>query len=80
MGFDAVGITTPNVPAWELPEHLGAYRFLPAVEALRKTVAGLRAKEHPDVIVVAAHSGMGRNLDTNAIEQRKVVNVAFAVS
>ncbi len=63
-----VGITTPAVPIWEKPENLGSYRFQPAVESLRKAVSELRAKEHPDVIVVAAHSGMGRNLETNVAE------------
>ncbi|HTS30103.1 MAG TPA: 5'-nucleotidase C-terminal domain-containing protein [Bryobacteraceae bacterium] len=61
-----VGITTPAVPTWEKPENLGSYRFLPAVESLRKAVADLEANEHPDVIVVAAHSGLGRNLETGA--------------
>jgi 2',3'-cyclic-nucleotide 2'-phosphodiesterase/3'-nucleotidase len=63
-----VGITTPAVPTWEKPENLGSYRFLPPVEALRKAVAELRTKEHPDIILVTAHSGLGRNLDTNAEE------------
>jgi 2',3'-cyclic-nucleotide 2'-phosphodiesterase/3'-nucleotidase len=60
-----VGITTPLVAAWEKPENIGSYRFLPPVEALKKAVAELRSREKPDIIVVAAHSGMGRNLDTN---------------
>jgi 2',3'-cyclic-nucleotide 2'-phosphodiesterase/3'-nucleotidase len=63
-----IGITTPAVPTWEKPENLGSYRFLPPVEALRNAVAELRAKEHPDIILVAAHSGMGRNLETGAEE------------
>jgi 2',3'-cyclic-nucleotide 2'-phosphodiesterase/3'-nucleotidase len=63
-----IGITTPAVPTWERPENLGSYRFLPPVEALRKAVAELRTKEHPDIILVTAHSGLGRNLDTNAEE------------
>ncbi|HLK62712.1 MAG TPA: 5'-nucleotidase C-terminal domain-containing protein [Bryobacteraceae bacterium] len=66
-----VGITTPAVPTWEKAENLGAYRFLPPVEALRKAVVELRAKEHPDIILVAAHSGMGRNLATNTEESSK---------
>ena len=63
-----VGITTPAIPSWEKPENIGSYRFLPAVDALKKAVAELRAREQPDIIVVAAHSGMGRNLDTNQPE------------
>ena len=63
-----IGITTPAVPLWEKPENLGSYRFLPPVEALRQAVAELRGKEHPDIILVAAHSGLGRNLETNTPE------------
>ena len=59
-----IGITTPAVPTWEKPENIGSYRFLPTVEALKNAVADLRAKEHPDLILVAAHTGLGRNLDT----------------
>jgi 2',3'-cyclic-nucleotide 2'-phosphodiesterase/3'-nucleotidase len=59
-----IGITTPAVPTWEKPENIGSYRFLPSVDALKKAVADLRAKEHPDLILVAAHTGLGRNLDT----------------
>ena len=36
-----VGITTPVIPIWEKPENLGSYRFLPAVDALKKAVADL---------------------------------------
>jgi 2',3'-cyclic-nucleotide 2'-phosphodiesterase/3'-nucleotidase len=63
-----LGITTPAVPTWEKPENLGAYRFRSPVDALRKVIATLQQKEHPDLVVLAAHSGMGRNLETNAAE------------
>jgi 2',3'-cyclic-nucleotide 2'-phosphodiesterase/3'-nucleotidase len=56
-----VGITTPAVPSWEKPENLGGYRFLPGRAALERAVAALRASaEPPDVIVVAAHTGLDR--------------------
>ena len=29
-----IGITTPAIPTWEKPENIGAYRFLPPVDAL----------------------------------------------
>jgi 2',3'-cyclic-nucleotide 2'-phosphodiesterase/3'-nucleotidase len=77
-----IGITTPAVPMWEKPENLGGYRFLPALEAVRKTVADLRAKEHPDLVLLAAHAGLGRNLDTNAPDEpaeNVVYDVAAAV-
>jgi 2',3'-cyclic-nucleotide 2'-phosphodiesterase/3'-nucleotidase len=63
-----IGITTPAIPTWEKPENIGLYRFMPPVDALRKAVTALRASQHPDLIVVAAHSGLGRNLDTGRLE------------
>jgi len=74
-----VGITTPVIPIWEKPENIGSYRFLPAVDALKKAVAELRSREKPDIIVVAAHSGMGRDLDTNQPESPEE-NVVYGLA
>jgi 2',3'-cyclic-nucleotide 2'-phosphodiesterase/3'-nucleotidase len=74
-----VGITTPVIPIWEKPENIGSYRFLPAVDALKKAVADLRSREKPDLIVVAAHSGMGRDLDTNQPESPEE-NVVYSLA
>lgn len=54
-----IGITTPVIPIWEKPENIGAYRFLNPIDTVRKVIADLRAKERPDLVVVAAHSGLG---------------------
>jgi 2',3'-cyclic-nucleotide 2'-phosphodiesterase/3'-nucleotidase len=64
-----IGVTTPLVPLWERPENLGAYRFTSPVEAVKLAIAKLRRAEHPDLIIVAAHSGLGRNLQTGALEE-----------
>lgn len=64
-----IGITTPLIPMWERAENFGAYRFAPPIEAVRSAVARLRREQRPDVIVVAAHSGLGRNLETGAPEE-----------
>uniref|UniRef100_Q029I8 2',3'-cyclic-nucleotide 2'-phosphodiesterase n=1 Tax=Solibacter usitatus (strain Ellin6076) TaxID=234267 RepID=Q029I8_SOLUE len=64
-----IGLTTPMVPLWEKPENLGAYRFTPPVEAVKSAIAKLRRDERPDLIVVTAHSGLGRNLQTNQDEE-----------
>jgi 2',3'-cyclic-nucleotide 2'-phosphodiesterase/3'-nucleotidase len=77
-----IGITTPAIPTWEKPENIGSYRFAPPVEALKKAVAALRATAHPDLILVAAHSGLGRNLDTGSLEdpaENAVYDMAVAV-
>ncbi len=64
-----IGITTPETPMWERPENLGAYRLLPPIDAVRGAMAKLRRQERPDVIVVAAHAGLGRNFETGAPEE-----------
>ena len=63
-----IGVTTPAVPTWEKPENLGSYRFLDPVESVKKALGGLRASERPDLVVVAAHSGLGRDLTTGSRE------------
>jgi 2',3'-cyclic-nucleotide 2'-phosphodiesterase/3'-nucleotidase len=54
-----VGVTTPSIPSWEEPEHYRGYRFLDPVRAVESAMATLRRKERPDVIVLAAHMGLG---------------------
>ena len=61
-----IGVTTPLVPLWERPENLGGYRFTSPVEAVKLALAKLRREEHPELIVVAAHSGLGRNPEASA--------------
>ena len=64
-----IGITTPVIPIWERAENLGAYRFTSPVDAVREALAKLRRDERPDIVVVAAHSGLGRNPQTGAAEE-----------
>lgn len=62
-----IGITTPAVPAWEKPENIAPYRFEKAKAAVEKTMAELRAlpvSRRPDLILVAAHAGLGRDPKT----------------
>src|SRR4051794_17301997 len=57
-----VGVTTPGIPQWDEPANWKGYEFLPAQAATEAAVAEVRAKEKPDVIVVAAHMGLGADL------------------
>jgi 2',3'-cyclic-nucleotide 2'-phosphodiesterase/3'-nucleotidase len=75
----AIGITTPAIPTWEKPENIGSYRFLPPVEALKKAVEDVRARAHPDLIVVAAHTGLGRDLATGRLDNPEE-NAAYAMA
>ncbi len=53
-----IGVTTPLVPDWESEEHYRGYRFESGVDAVRRTVEDLRQREHPDIVIVAAHAGL----------------------
>ena len=59
-----IGITTPSIPTWEKPENYSGFRFEDGVTAARRAVAELKARERPDVIVLAAHAGLDRDLRT----------------
>jgi 2',3'-cyclic-nucleotide 2'-phosphodiesterase/3'-nucleotidase len=61
-----VAITTPSIPDWESVEHYQGYRFENGVEAARRAVAEVRDREHPDVVILAAHSGLDRDPKTPA--------------
>ena len=56
------GVVRPGIPHWDEPANWEGYEFLPAQAATAAAVAGVRAKEKPDVIVVAAHMGLGADL------------------
>src|SRR5712675_645268 len=62
-----IGVTTPLVPEWESPEHYSGYRFDPGVEAVRAALAELRDRVRPDVVVVAAHTGLDRDPQTGVV-------------
>ncbi|MDX2181806.1 MAG: 5'-nucleotidase C-terminal domain-containing protein [Bryobacteraceae bacterium] len=51
------GITTPNIPMWEKPEHFAGYTFSPAVAAAKETVEKIK-REGADLIVGAVHAGL----------------------
>ena len=62
-----VGITTPLIPSWELPSNYPGLKWQPGIEAARAAVVELRAKEHPDIVLVAGHTGLDRDLKTGTI-------------
>jgi len=59
-----LGLTTPRIPGWEMPEHYRGLRFEPMDSAARKWVPVLRQKERCDLVIVLAHTGFERNLKT----------------
>jgi len=64
-----IGVTTPMIPAWEAEEHYRGYRFESGVDAVRRSVAELREREHPDIVIVAAHAGLDGDTRENMVRQ-----------
>jgi 2',3'-cyclic-nucleotide 2'-phosphodiesterase/3'-nucleotidase len=52
-----LGLITPNIPGWEVPEHYAGLEFQPMDEAARHWVPILRENEGCDLVVVLAHTG-----------------------
>lgn len=77
-----IGITTPGIPNWEKPENYAGLTFLPAPESVRQTLAELQAKHHPDLVIVAAHTGLDRDPKTGALRpnEMKDENAAYEIA
>jgi 2',3'-cyclic-nucleotide 2'-phosphodiesterase / 3'-nucleotidase len=64
-----VGVTTPMIPSWEAEDHYRGYRFESGVDAVRRTIAELREREHPDIVIVAAHAGLDGDTKENMVRE-----------
>lgn len=61
-----LGLTTQYIPHWENPRHIAGIHFADPVTTAKKWVPWLRAHERADVIVLAYHGGIERDLDSGA--------------
>lgn len=59
-----MGLTTSAIPLWEKPENYAGYRFENVVATGVRTVAELKARHKPDIIIATVHSGLGKDLRT----------------
>ncbi len=63
-----VGITTSAIPTWEKPENYKGYHWISGVAAVRESIAQMKAKDNPDVVVVIAHAGLDRDMATGQVK------------
>ena len=54
-----LGYTNANMKAWLTEELWSGMHFVPIVDVIQADVDRIRAKEHPDALVVVMHSGTG---------------------
>ncbi len=77
-----IGLTTPAIPMWEKPQNYTGYRWEPGDKAAIATVAALRAKERPDLVIGAVHGGLDRDLKTGVVRrgETKDENPVFQIA
>lgn len=74
-----VGLVTPGIPRWEIPEHYSGYTFEQMVPAAQRVIPEIR--QRADVVVVIVHSGLER--DANDQPQRQGIpgeNAVYALA
>jgi len=55
----------PDIPYWDDPADFAGLEFRSPLTEAKKWVAVLRTREHADVVVIAMHMGLERDLGTN---------------
>ncbi len=73
-----LGLTNPNVPHWDPPEHWAGLEFLDPVAVAEKRLPALRARA--DVVIVVTHSGFERDLETGAPDGSDDENFAWRLA
>lgn len=75
-----LGLTTPGIPVWEnVPNYAGLEFHEPLLEA-KKWVPILRGKERADVVAIAMHMGLERDLRTGELNPGQVKNENEAIA
>ena len=59
MKIAVLGFTNPNIRNWLSPELWSGMEFVSLVPYVQEYVDRVRRKENPDIVIVAAHTGMG---------------------
>ncbi len=73
-----IGVTTPSVPIWESAANFAGYRFVTPRAAIEEALAGLRLQK-PDLVIVAAHSGLGGGWSGEAPDENTMRQIAETV-
>jgi len=75
-----LGLTTKNIPNWEVPEHLGGLVFKDTVDEAQKWVKVLKDTEKVDLVVLLAHEGFEKDIDTGKDLGTSIENQCYAIA
>ncbi len=75
-----VGLITPGVPRWEIPDNYKDYTFEQIVPAAQRVVSEVRPRA--DVVVAIVHSGLERDPATNQPQRQEIAgeNAIYALA
>jgi len=75
-----LGLTTKNIPNWEVPANISGLVFKDAVEEARKWVKVLKETEKVDLVVLLTHQGFEKDVDTGKDLGTSIENQAYAIA
>jgi 2',3'-cyclic-nucleotide 2'-phosphodiesterase/3'-nucleotidase len=75
-----LGLTTPGIPNWENAPNFAGLEFREPLPEARKWVGILREKERADVVIIAMHMGLERDLRTGELNPGQVANENQAIA
>lgn len=74
-----VGMLTPTIPYWLREELWHGMAFTDIVESARHTLATIRQKENPDVVIGMFHSGWSGGIEAGGVAENVAERVAQEV-
>jgi 2',3'-cyclic-nucleotide 2'-phosphodiesterase (5'-nucleotidase family) len=75
-----LGLTTKNIPNWEVPATIKGLVFKDTVEEAQKWVKVLKDTEKVDLVVLLAHEGFEKDIDTGKDLGTSIENQAYAIA
>jgi 2',3'-cyclic-nucleotide 2'-phosphodiesterase/3'-nucleotidase len=75
-----LGLTTKNIPNWEVPATIKGLVFKDTVEEAQKWVKILKDTEKVDLVVLLAHEGFEKDIDTGKDLGTSIENQCYAIA
>lgn len=75
-----LGLTTKNIPNWEVPANIKGLVFKDTVEEAQKWVKVLKDTEKVDLVVLLAHEGFEKDIDTGKDLGTAIENQAYDIA
>ncbi len=75
-----LGLTTKNIPNWEVPANISGLVFKDTVDEAKKWVKVLKDTEKVDLVVLLTHQGFEKDIDTGKDLGTSIENQAYAIA